>query len=65
MKAKVFTHVSNELESMLNEWLSTVVNPRIVCQFTACMHDLYSYGEPTVCNQWFETTVYYEEGKAE
>ena len=62
MKAKVFTHGSNALESTLNEWLPTVVNPRIVCQFTACMHDLFCERPPEVCNQWCETTVYYEEG---
>jgi len=61
MKAKVFTHGSNELENLLNEWLLTAGKIKICYQITSLVYDLYACIAPQVCNQWWETTVYYEE----
>jgi hypothetical protein len=60
MNAKVFTTGSgNELELALNQWLKEEPNIVINYQTTNHCHDLLSYGAPQVCNQWYETTVYY------
>lgn len=60
MKAKVFTAGSgNELELALNQWLKEEPNIVINYQTTSTCHDLFAQGPPEVCNQWYETTVYY------
>ena len=60
MNAKVFTTGSgNELELALNQWLKEEPNITINYQTTNYCYNLYRGRSPEVCDQWYETTVYY------